>query len=202
MVQVFSIVIMRHNGPDTPPVFLSSEYDLSSFGFFKRGTVKELINFFMRQVIQRTLPGEKNVVDQGDYVCHAFVAGEGLCSAVVSDKEYPTRVGLSLAALVLQEFKSAHPSEKWAREQNDMALSTPAIAELLVAYQKPDEADNISKIQHNLDDIKVILHQSMDDLLKRGEKIENIIERSEDLSQSSKQFLWQAKKGNECCSYT
>ena len=201
MVQVFAICVMRHNGFEVVPIMLCSEYELSTFGFFKRGTVKELMTFFGREVVQRTRPGDKNVVDQGDYVCHSYVSGEHLGCAIVTDKDYPTRVGLSLAALVLQEFKAAHPDD-WVSHRQDVQLATPNIQKLLEKYQKPEVADNISKIQKDLDEVKDILHQSMEDLLKRGERLETIIEKSDDLSASSKQFLWQAKKNNECCSYT
>jgi len=198
MPVLYAICIMKHNGAEAPPSLLCTEFDLSSFSFFKRPTVKELVTFFMRQVIQRTNPGEKNVVDEGDYVCHAFVTGDNLCCSVVTDKTYPTRVGLSLAALSLQEFKSAH-SDSWRSARADTQLNTQGINSLLIKYQKPDEADNMSKIQKDLDDIKVILHKSMEDLLTRGERLESIIERSDDLSGASKEFLWQAKKNNSCC---
>merc|ERR1711974_320548 len=200
MPQLFAIAILKHKGPETSPTLLSTEYELSSFNFFKRGTVQELVTFFIRQVVQRTRPGEKNVIDEGDYVCHAYVSGENLAAAVITDKSYPTRVALSLCALSLSEFRSAN-GDKWVNFSTDTQMATPSIKELLTKYQKPDEADNISRIQKELDEVKEILHHSMEDLLNRGEKLDSIIERSEDLSASSKQFLWQAKKTNQCCSY-
>jgi len=199
MPTVFAIGVMKHNGAETTPSLLEVEFELGSFSFFKRPTVKELVTFFMRQVVQRTDPGQKNLVDEGDYVCHAFVTGDSLACAVITDKSYPTRIGFSLAALVLQEFK-AH-NDSWQRIRGDAQITTREIQSLLIKYQKPDEADNMSKIQKDLEDIKGILHKSMEDLLTRGEKLENIIERSDDLSASSKEFLWQAKKQNACCQY-
>ncbi|KAL6070396.1 palmitoyltransferase [Balamuthia mandrillaris] len=199
MPQLFAISVMRWN-VEAPPTLLFMDFELSSFSFFKRPTIKELVTFFCRQVVQRTKPGEKNVVDQGDYVCHCFVSGDRLASAIITDKDYPTRVGLSLAALVMREFNNQH-SDNWQGQTHDVQLDTPALHTLLEKYQKPDEADNILKIQKELDDVKEILHKSMEDLLTRGDKLENIIEKSEDLSASSKQFLWQAKKTNSCCGY-
>jgi len=201
MPQLFAIAILKHQGPTAPPTMLSAEYELSSFGFFKRGTVQELVTFFIRQVVQRTEPGGKNVIDEGDYVCHAYVSLENLACAVVTDKTYPTRVALSLCALALSEFRSVHGAERCSSARTDLQLQTPAIKELITKYQEPDKADNMTRIQKELDEVKEILHRSMEDLLNRGEKLENIIERSEDLSASSKQFLWQAKKTNQCCSY-
>ncbi len=200
MPQLFSIAVLKHRGPEESPILLSVEYELSSFGFFKRGPVQELVTFFTRQVVQRTKPTQKNVVDEGDFVCQTYVSMDNLACAVVTDKTYTTRVALSLCALVIQEFKATHQN-KWNSATADVQLDTPLLKELIVKYQKPDEADNISRIQKELDEVKEILHHSMEDLLNRGEKLENIIERSEDLSASSKQFLWQAKKNNQCCSY-
>jgi synaptobrevin family protein YKT6 len=200
MPQLFAIAILNHKGPETSPTLISTDYELSSFGFFKRGTVQELVTFFIRQVVQRTRPGEKNVIDEGDYVCHAYVSVENLAAAVVTDKSYPTRVALSLCALALSEFRTAN-GDKWRNFSTDTQMVTPSIKDLLAKYQKPDEADNISRIQKELEEVKEILHHSMEDLLNRGEKLDSIIERSEDLSASSKQFLWQAKKTNQCCSY-
>jgi synaptobrevin family protein YKT6 len=200
MPQLFSIAILKYKGDQQPPSLLCCEHELSSFSFFKRGTVQELVTFFIRQVVQRTKPGGKEVVEEGDYICHSYVISENLAAAVVTDKSYPTRVALSLCALSLSEFRTAN-GDKWANCTTDTQLPTPSLKELITKYQKPDEADNISRIQRELDEVKDILHRSMEDLLNRGEKLDSIIERSEDLSASSKQFLWQAKKTNQCCSY-
>merc|ERR1711879_617994 len=161
MPQLFAIAILKHKGPETSPTLLSTEYELSSFNFFKRGTVQELVTFFIRQVVQRTRPGEKNVIDEGDYVCHAYVSGENLAAAVITDKSYPTRVALSLCALSLSEFRSAN-GDKWVNFNTDTQMATPSIKELLTKYQKPDEADNISRIQKELDEVKEILHHRID----------------------------------------
>ena len=57
----------------------------------------------------------------------------------------------------------------------------------------------MSKIHRDLDDTKVILHKNMEALLDRGEKLDDLVSKSEGLSSSSKMFYRQAKKTNECC---
>lgn len=44
-------------------------------------------------------------------------------------------------------------------------------------------------------------HKTIESVLERGEKIDNLVERSEDLSRQSKVFYTQAKKTNSCCTY-
>ena len=47
----------------------------------------------------------------------------------------------------------------------------------IVKYQDPMEADKILKIQKELDDTKVVLHKTIDSVLARGEKLDNLAGR-------------------------
>lgn len=198
MVYIYAIHIMKYQGPEKSPTLLFSNYDISSFGFFQRGTVKELIMFFARQVIQRTKLGQKNSVQEGDYTCHAYVDSSGFGADIITDKDYPMRVALSLTQLVLKEF---HSMENAGEFTKDVQLSIPKINELMIKYQDPEKADPISRLEHDLEETKDILHQSLTGLLQRGEKIEDLIEKSDDLSKGSKDFWIEARKQNQCCSY-
>ena len=57
----------------------------------------------------------------------------------------------------------------------------------------------MSKIYKDLDETKDILHKNMETLLDRGEKLDDLVDKSEGLSMSSKMFYKQAKKANGCC---
>lgn len=45
----------------------------------------------------------------------------------------------------------------------------------------------------------VLQHQTIDAVLERGVKLDDLVERSDDLSKASKMFYKQAKKTNSCC---
>ena len=65
--------------------------------------------------------------------------------------------------------------------------------------QDPAEADKLTKIQRELDQTKAILHETIESLLDRGEKLDDLVGKSDALSFASKQFYKQAKKTNSCC---
>ena len=69
----------------------------------------------------------------------------------------------------------------------------------LAKYQDPVNADQIMKIQKNLDETRDVLHQTIDSVLQRGDKLEDLVERSGELSAQSKLFYKQAKRANSCC---
>ena len=122
---------------------------------------------------------------------------DGLCGCVTCDSEYPPRVAYSLLTKLLDDFDAQNPS--WKRETRSEAIVWPPLEEALVKFQDPASADQIMKIQKNLDETREILHNTIDNVLARGEKLEDLVERSGELSAQSKLFYKQAKKANSCC---
>lgn len=54
-------------------------------------------------------------------------------------------------------------------------------------------ADKIARIQRDLDETKVILHQTIEGVLKRGEKLDALVDKSNDLSLASQMFYKQVR---------
>lgn len=65
--------------------------------------------------------------------------------------------------------------------------------------QNPANADKIRKIQQNLDEVQKIMVMNLEEAIGRGEKIEELAQKSDHLSESSKMFLRDSKKLNRCC---
>jgi len=66
-------------------------------------------------------------------------------------------------------------------------------------YQKPEEADPMTRVQNELDETKIILHSTIQAVLERGEKLDDLVAKSEGLSMQSKTFYKTARKTNSCC---
>lgn len=73
------------------------------------------------------------------------------------------------------------------------------MADLLSKYQKPESADPVMKIDKDLRETKEIMMVNIEKILERGEKIEDLVDRTNELSTSSKLFVKQAEKLNRCC---
>ncbi|KAG9038787.1 palmitoyltransferase [Tulasnella sp. JGI-2019a] len=197
-------------------VSLTSASDLSSFSFYQRGSVAEFMTFFCKTVAERTKAGQRQSVQENNYTAHVYNRGgpDPLCSVVVTDQEYPVRPAFSLLSKILDDFDATVPSES---RSDPSTISFPAINSYLSKYQDPKQADNIMKVQAELDETKIILvglscavaqlvsdvlriqHQTIESVLARGEKLDNLVDRSTALSQQSKMFYKTAKKQNSCC---
>lgn len=53
-------------------------------------------------------------------------------------------------------------------------------------YQDPQQADSVMKIQKELDETKIVLHKTIESVLERGEKIDDLVQKSDGLSAQSK----------------
>ncbi|GEQ66781.1 hypothetical protein JCM33374_g444 [Metschnikowia sp. JCM 33374] len=179
---------------------LASASDLSQFSFFERSSVAQFMTFFSETVSQRTPAGQRQSIEEGNYVGHTYTRSEGLSCVVISDKEYPVRPAYTLINKILEEYLSLHPASQWSSvTAPNPALNYDKLAVYLKKYQDPSQADSIMKVQHELDETKIVLHKTIESVLQRGEKLDSLVDKSEALSSSSRMFYKQAKKTNSCC---
>lgn len=196
-MKILGIGLLRYGTDIEEPVMLVQSCDLSSFGFFQKGTVREMITFFNKTITKRTPPGQRQSVQNQEYFVHVYMRADGLCGCVTCDSEYPPRVAFSLLTQLLEDFDTQVPT--WKRESRNEAITWPPLDEAVAKYQDPTNADQIMRIQKNLDETRDVLHQTIDSVLQRGEKLEDLVERSGYLSDQSKMFYKQAKRANSCC---
>lgn len=62
------------------------------------------------------------------------------------------------------------------------------LKDYIIKYQDPQQADSIMKIQKELDETKIVLHKTIESVLQRGEKIDDLVAKSDGLSSQSKMF--------------
>lgn len=84
---------------------------------------------------------------------------------------------------------------------NFNAWTQDAHTKLLVQFQDPSQADQLTRIMNELEQTKLVLHETIEAALQRGQKIDDLIVKSNDLSGSSKMFYKTAKKQNQCCTF-
>jgi synaptobrevin family protein YKT6 len=120
------------------------------------------------------------------YKFHSLGHNTGVVGIVVADHDYPMPVAQALLTKVVDEFTTKYPKSAW--ERGNPTLPFPELDQYLVKYQDPAAADSIMRIQKELDETKVILHKTIESVLERGEKIDNLVQKSEGLSAQSKMF--------------
>ncbi|KAG6547966.1 hypothetical protein Mapa_010788 [Marchantia paleacea] len=198
-MKITAILLLRAvPGGGADPVVLANVSDVSQFGYFQRSSAKEFILFVARTIANRTPGGQRQSVQQDEYMVHCYNRN-GLCALAFTDKEYPMRSAFSVINKVVDEYQQKF-GNSWQVRTDDNNEPWPYLVEALQKYQNPTEADKLLKIQKDLDETKIILHKTIDSVLARGEKLDTLVDKSTDLSAASQLFYKQAKKTNQCCS--
>lgn len=86
----------------------------------------------------------------------------------------------------VDKFLTKYPRSSWA--DGEPALAFPELKEYLSEYQDPHQADSILKIQKELDETKIVIHKTIESVLQRGEKLDDLVAKSDGLSAQSKLF--------------
>lgn len=133
-------------------------------------------------------------------MCHVYVRSDQLAGVLIADHEYPQRVAHTLITKVLEEFALNTDPELWPTA-TEASINFNLLPTYLARYQNPKEADALTKIQNDLDETKIILRDTIQAVLERGENLDNMVLKSENLSMQSKAFYKTAKKTNSCCSF-
>jgi synaptobrevin homolog YKT6 len=197
-MKLFGILILTAPSEIPEAVVCSSAIDVSSFGYFQRSSAQEFIIFISRTVAKRAAPNSKIQVVQEPHVIFAQASADGLVAIAVCDNEYNPRVAFTMLSQVLQEFQMTFRG-KYQRPVGDNFIQWPELQKVLTQYQNPEEADKILKIKKDIEETKVIMYDAIDKILERGEKIDNLVAKSDDLGMASKTFYTQAKKTNSGC---
>lgn len=197
-MKIYYIGILRNTNEKT--LELCNAKDLSQFGFFERNGVSQFMTFFSETVAGRTSPGQRQSIEEGNYIGHVYARSENICGVLITDKEYPVRPAYSLLNKILEEYLILHPPQDWntLQETNDR-MKLKELDIYISKYQDPSQADSIMRVQQELDETKIVLHKTIESVLQRGEKLDNLVDKSESLSASSRMFYKQAKKTNSCC---
>jgi synaptobrevin homolog YKT6 len=170
----------------------------------------------LRTCVAKTNPGDyQRLEHEGEFKCLCFSVKililfftgnyiyiicrhNGVAGVCIADTEYPQRVAFSVITKLLDDFTEACKG-KFSEESADNCMPFPPLEQALQKYQDPAEADKITKIQKDLEETKQVLYNTIDAVLARGEKLDDLIEKSDSLSMQSKKFYKTAKKHNQCC---
>jgi synaptobrevin family protein YKT6 len=153
------------------------------------------------------------VITTTDFVFHVYARSQGIAGVIISDSEYPSLAAHQVLSKVVDEFLSQNPS---VGPNTTSPVAYPALKTYITKFQDPEQVDSIVKIQRELDETKIVLHKTIESVspskpssfpnkltsvkvLQRGEKLDDLISKSEGLSAQSKMFYTSAKKQNSCC---
>lgn len=120
-----------------------------------------------------------------------YIIDQGITFLCMSDESMKRRVVFSFLQDIIATWRSTYTA---AVEQSALAFTLnqafgPVLQKKIDAYNSNiTTVDNISNVQAQLDEVKDVMIENIDRVLERGEKIELLVERTDQLNQQSFRF--------------
>jgi len=135
---------------------------------------------------------EKMTLVHDDYVFH-YIVENGICYMCMSDEKNKHRIPFAFLEDIKDRFLSRFGLEN-AQQAIAFAMNEDfkgSLAERM-EYFNSDEADrsidNIGTVKSQIDEVKDVMVQNIERVLERGEKIELLVDRSNELTQQAFRF--------------
>lgn len=158
-------------------------YNLEDFLIFYRPKIKETIEEFSREIIKNVKKDSRYKINQKNEDFDIVIYGSTFSKyyIAITDPKYPQRTAFTLINTI------------------NTIKNTADLDNLFETYQNPQTTDKVSLIQQEMDDVKVILLDSIEKLLERGESMDDLLNRTYELNIDSDIFKRKAKDLNSCC---
>lgn len=189
---------------DVQAVFLALATCTQGVNALVRGKTKEYIRFASREAAKSIAPNTavRAKWDNMDYILHGKKLSNGLTAIILTSAAYSPRIAQVRIGTLLSTVAGGLPAS-WMRATEDCLDikgegGLVPLKDFLEAMQNPSNVDKLSEMRQEMEDTKDIVYQNLEKLLERGNKLEDVLKRSDDLSGAAKMFALEAKKANRC----
>ncbi|MGH0156214.1 UNVERIFIED_CONTAM: hypothetical protein FKN15_049260 [Acipenser sinensis] len=145
------------------------------------------MTFTSALIVERSSHGSRASVKEQEYLCHVYVRNDSLSAVVIADNEYPSRVCFTLLDKVLDEFSKQVDRIDWP-SGSPTTINYTALDGYLAKYQVRKNMEHRLPLGSRTACAHPPPHNTMESLLERGEKLDDLVQKSEHLGNQSKAF--------------
>merc|ERR1719378_167942 len=105
----------------------------------------------------------------------------------MTDADYPQRIAFQLETQCVTGLRAMHEKAlATTTRTKDEDWSCPQIPALVRQYQNPEAVDKIAQAMSDVEEVKAIMLTNIDSLLARGESIDELCQKTDELRYSTK----------------
>eukprot|EP01089_Gocevia_fonbrunei_P017082 TRINITY_DN5453_c0_g1_i1.p1 TRINITY_DN5453_c0_g1~~TRINITY_DN5453_c0_g1_i1.p1 ORF type:complete len:153 (+),score=21.68 TRINITY_DN5453_c0_g1_i1:323-781(+) len=112
----------------------------------------------------------------------------------MSDQEFPRRIAFSFLDDIKGRFLSQYKNSYRTAMPNGMSDFARVLKSQMSYYSYDPSVDKIQNVQTKLEETKQVMVENIDRILERGERIELLVDKASDLSDSSFKFTAASRK--------
>lgn len=160
--QMHLYAIIVYNEKTKKPI--QSCFQLNHLYFWQRSDAKQIIMFLCNELILKTKPTEKTMIPKDDFYIYLYQ------DVVVIAREETVRNDYEIFHEIIFRARNVSSTEE------DLLK--------LLTFES-----SLFRTRLIIDETKEIVIRNLDELIERGEKLDQLVEQSADLSASAKEFL-------------
>ncbi|CDR94233.1 hypothetical protein, conserved [Babesia bigemina] len=196
---IYAVVVMRHYAQNEA-CRLTAEYDFSPLPMYMAKISREVTDLVSRTTAQEAFPDQSKCVDMENSMGMFYVKATSdpppnQLVFVVAVNKFCTRYQ---ALQFLQEAMHVYKVKGDVYRDNvGDSLKCPALRALMTQYK--GKRDVLVDAQSKLDETKQIVMDTLDKLIHRQGNLDELIAKSQDMTQSTARLMRDAKRRNSCC---
>lgn len=161
---------------------VQEKFNLDNFSIFSRGTIKSIVRTMVREVATHTKEDRmleiREKLNDTDRIKIFTQKKELTRVVVITDGEYSSMVGQKL---LLEAFR------------------TKDYEFLIKDYYNSEEHNLLIRVEKDLQECYLTVVEGLNNVLERGNNLDELVKKSENLSMQAKLLFRTAKKRNRCC---
>ena len=163
---------------------VTSLYNLDDFFFLYSSKISEAIERIAKGLVKVIAKDNYYKINEewDDHKMTLYCSTFDVNYVIITDQYYPTTTAYAL----LNSLQGSNGNKN-------------IITNLFNTYQRPYEVDKILKVRKELDQTKVIICDSIEKLLERGDALDDLVDRTEILAREAELLAIEAEKLNRCC---
>ncbi|KAH8740003.1 SNARE protein [Cryptosporidium ryanae] len=195
-MKIFSIFICKETY-DGDVKLISSCFNLSSFSFLERNAIKEVLAFIVKSITPKLDFGKREIISHDKFLIFSFKWADGTTILAACDKEYPSRSAFSCINELYYDLNKKYLNTEMTGIKEQIHIKE--LQDYIKKYKDPLVTDSIFESQIKVERASEAMHVSLRSLLDRGENLDILLQKSQDLSDYSKKLFKTSKKTNKSC---
>lgn len=118
-----------------------------------------------------------------------YIVEDGITYLCMADEEFGRRLPFAFLEDIKNRFKATYGDRgKTALAYGMNADFSRVLQNQMDYYSNNPNADRITRVRNEIDEVKTVMVQNIEKVLERGERIELLVDRTENLNQTAFQF--------------
>jgi vesicle transport protein SEC22 len=171
--------------------------ELETYERQAKSLVRSLASAHAKEAPGAPRDGDTVTVASGDYFCFHYMVSRGVVLLTLTEKGYPKRLAFDYLEELRREFLQSYGAKvAGATRPYEFIRFDTFIQKTKKLYVDSRTQRNLDKLNVELRDVQNIMTRNINEVIGRGERMENITQKSTHLTMESKRYSAQAKHAN------